>query len=211
MTTTTTAPAGTVPTGVRCGNHGKAVVHHGDVAAVRACFMGVNKPGYAERLQQEIEIVTSGHFGQDMIQVTSELGDGPQTPGLRASLHAPTDDPRSSISAKAALIPVSDQDGFAGYATLAADGTTVELWEVERPAEGKHTGVTFVRPATKTWRDNLRGAERARVILAIAEDPKAAALLYAKSTKRCGICRRTLKRPESVERGMGPVCASKFE
>lgn len=49
--------------------------------------------------------------------------------------------------------------------------------------------------------------EQLRAILA---DPKAAALEYAKLTSRCGVCNRPLENEESVARGMGPVCASKW-
>jgi len=42
----------------------------------------------------------------------------------------------------------------------------------------------------------------------IARDPKAAALLYAEKTGRCYRCAALLTDPESIARGMGPICAS---
>lgn len=43
----------------------------------------------------------------------------------------------------------------------------------------------------------------------IAADPKAAAIAYGKLTGRCAICHRKLENEESVERGIGPICADK--
>ena len=242
MTTTLTAPAGQTPTGVRCGNHGKAVVRHETTAQVRLCFERTRRAAEQEQDQDDVRIQVAGELAAEAAveRFFEERGydDAREEEDREARMgvipfsqayeeaareatqpwtgryRTPSDGPREKfstvVSAKAATIPVSDTDGFAGYATYAADGTTVDLWEVERPTEGKHSGATFVRPATKTWRDNLKGAERTNVILAIAEDPRAAALLYAQKTSKCGICRRALKTPESVARGMGPVCAKKF-
>jgi hypothetical protein len=223
MTTTLTAPAGTVPTGVRCGNHPYGTdVRHDDAAAVRACYEGsraeqaaFEDAAEAER-QVERALEDRGYWEaredeeREAAAGVIPFGEAYATSSPRGGLNAHLDHPSSVVSAKAALIPVSDTDGHAGYGTYAAGGQVIELWEVERPTEGRHAGVTFVRPIGKTYRDNLKGAERARVFLAIAEDPKAAALLYAKSTGKCGVCRRRLWKKESVDRGMGRQCASKF-
>lgn len=40
--------------------------------------------------------------------------------------------------------------------------------------------------------------------------PKDALHAYAKAWSRCGICNRTLLNDESIERGIGPICAEKF-
>lgn len=47
-------------------------------------------------------------------------------------------------------------------------------------------------------------------VLACASQPKEALLAYAKAWKRCGICSRLLLNDESIARGIGPICASKF-
>jgi hypothetical protein len=44
----------------------------------------------------------------------------------------------------------------------------------------------------------------------IAADPRAACAAYGKLVGRCGICNRPLEDAESVERGIGPVCAGRF-
>lgn len=52
-----------------------------------------------------------------------------------------------------------------------------------------------------------------RVIALLREfdaDPLAAAMKYGKLSGRCCSCGRDLTDPESIERGIGPVCAQKF-
>ena len=44
----------------------------------------------------------------------------------------------------------------------------------------------------------------------IEADPEAAAVLHGRVSGRCSICNRDLTDPESIERGIGPICAEKF-
>lgn len=95
------------------------------------------------------------------------------------------------------------------YAIAAADGTVL-LYKVDRPAEGKFAGWTFVK-----WvRDNgyesaLTKAQAEKVLAKIAENPMDALVAYGRETGVCGVCGRRLTDPASVEAGIGPVCASK--
>lgn len=43
----------------------------------------------------------------------------------------------------------------------------------------------------------------------IQKDPFAASVLFGKSIGQCGICGRALTDPESIEMGIGPICAKK--
>lgn len=57
-------------------------------------------------------------------------------------------------------------------------------------------------------------AVRARVMELLAEfelDPLAAAKKYGKLAGRCCSCGKDLTDPESIEAGIGPICASRFE
>lgn len=57
----------------------------------------------------------------------------------------------------------------------------------------------------------IKDRTRKQAILdAIAVDPKAAMARYGHEIGRCGICGRTLTDPESIENGIGPVCAERF-
>lgn len=52
--------------------------------------------------------------------------------------------------------------------------------------------------------------DTAERLAAIANDPRAAALAHGKETGICAVCSRTLTDAQSVARGIGPICASKF-
>lgn len=56
----------------------------------------------------------------------------------------------------------------------------------------------------------VKGAQRREIMDRIAEDPKAAAVLYGHETNHCCVCGRELTRPESREAGIGPKCAESF-
>jgi len=47
-------------------------------------------------------------------------------------------------------------------------------------------------------------------IIAAANDPKKAAVAYGHKFGNCAVCGRELSDKESVERGIGPICASRF-
>jgi hypothetical protein len=48
----------------------------------------------------------------------------------------------------------------------------------------------------------------AQAIATIAADPLAAAVQHGRDTGQCACCGRTLTDPESVARGIGPICAA---
>lgn len=50
---------------------------------------------------------------------------------------------------------------------------------------------------------------KARVLEAMA-DPLASAVAYGKKFGRCAVCARELSDPESIERGIGPICAGRM-
>lgn len=52
-------------------------------------------------------------------------------------------------------------------------------------------------------------AQRARVV-EVAADPHAAAVAHGLLTGNCACCGRLLTNPESVARGIGPICAGRF-
>lgn len=52
--------------------------------------------------------------------------------------------------------------------------------------------------------------EQRDLIATVARDPLAAAVAHGHATGNCAICSRPLSDPESVTRGIGPVCAKRF-
>jgi hypothetical protein len=90
-------------------------------------------------------------------------------------------------------------------------GGTVKFYRVDKPAGGKWAGYTFVSVQASDDFFSVRDySERQAILAEIASDPKAALALYGHGIGRCGICHRTLTRAESIEAGIGPVCAGRL-
>jgi uncharacterized Zn finger protein (UPF0148 family) len=53
-------------------------------------------------------------------------------------------------------------------------------------------------------------AEDEQDVLRVVNDPFAAAVEFGKMTGHCCVCNRLLTDPESVNRGIGPICAERF-
>jgi hypothetical protein len=54
------------------------------------------------------------------------------------------------------------------------------------------------------------GDERKARVIAVACDPASAAKAYGQKTGSCSCCGRELTNKESIELGIGPICAEKF-
>ena len=52
--------------------------------------------------------------------------------------------------------------------------------------------------------------EQSAAVIAACADPLAAAVAHGKRTGNCAICNRELTNAESIERGIGPICAERF-
>lgn len=68
---------------------------------------------------------------------------------------------------------------------------------------GKIVGGKFI--ATRSC-----GDERQAAVLLAAADPQAATIRFGRMTGCCGCCGRQLVDPESVARGIGPICAERY-
>lgn len=85
------------------------------------------------------------------------------------------------------------------------------FYRVDRPTKGKWTGRTFVNAQASDDYYPVRKPETLKAVLtAIAHDPAKAASNYGHQIGQCGYFGRTLTDPESIERGIGPVCAGRL-
>jgi hypothetical protein len=75
--------------------------------------------------------------------------------------------------------------------------------EAEGAYMGKVMGGKFLRVRDCT------DAQQAAVV-AVCSDPEQAAIAFGKRFGRCAVCARELSDPESIERGIGPVCAENY-
>ena len=104
------------------------------------------------------------------------------------------------------------------YAVEGAQG--MEFYKVDNllNEKGRWNGWMFVKRQSSDFfvkagsqRPNQRyQGSHTDALEAIMRDPKAASVLYGKSLGVCGVCGRTLTDPESIEKGIGPVCESRF-
>lgn len=83
-----------------------------------------------------------------------------------------------------------------------------KFYQVDKPTEGRWAGYTFVKVQASDDTYPVRDREARAVILeAIAANPEEALANYGRQIGSCGICGRTLTDPDSIERGIGPICA----
>jgi len=98
-----------------------------------------------------------------------------------------------------------------GPITIARKNQDTLCWIKHEDAEkvvgrlnGEHGSLTL-------WqRLGVDNGDLLTALLDIERDPQAAAVLHGKASGRCSVCSRDLTDPESIERGIGPICAGKF-
>lgn len=89
------------------------------------------------------------------------------------------------------------------------------------PAHGVNAGAIYaIDAASDTYLGKIIGGKFLRVrdctadqesrIVAVCADPKAAAIAYGRRTGNCCICGRELTNHESIELGIGPICAGRM-
>lgn len=87
------------------------------------------------------------------------------------------------------------------------------------PASGINSGAIYVKSGEAYLGKiaqgkflKVRSCEEvvASEVIEAAANPEAAAVAYGKRFGQCGCCGRELSNPESIERGIGPICAEKF-
>jgi len=87
------------------------------------------------------------------------------------------------------------------------------------PAHGANAGALYVTEHGQYLGKVMGGRflkvrecadDAAQRVATLINDPKAAAEAYGKETGVCCICSRTLTNQESIDRGIGPICAEKF-
>lgn len=99
------------------------------------------------------------------------------------------------------------------------DGDTRLKVRIDKPTAGRWEGWTFVKDGAVYGQQSMMGkaapgqpyvGKAMEAIAAIAADPRAAAAAYGRLTGTCGLCGRKLEDEDSVARGIGPICMSKF-
>lgn len=68
----------------------------------------------------------------------------------------------------------------------------------------------YLGKVTPTGMDSRLPSVVKETLIAAANDPLTAAIRYGKESGECSCCGRELTDPKSIERGIGPICATKF-
>lgn len=68
----------------------------------------------------------------------------------------------------------------------------------------------YLGKVTPTGCDSRLSDDIKEVLIAASNDPFTAAIQYGKVSGECSCCGRELTRKDSIERGIGPICAEKF-
>lgn len=93
------------------------------------------------------------------------------------------------------------------YAVTGNDGTT-DFYRVDRPTKGKWAGWTFVKLQVSDDYQRVSQAQSDTILKRIEEaGPREAAIRYGHELGKCSLCNRTLTNNDSIEAGIGPVCA----
>lgn len=98
------------------------------------------------------------------------------------------------------------------YATPSRTGNNdFDFWTVDKPAEGKWAGWTFVSRVIGGREDTrIRGAEAKQALAAIQEyGIEQAGRVYGQQIGRCCKCNRHLTDEDSRQAGIGPDCAKR--
>ncbi|WP_156150390.1 DUF6011 domain-containing protein [Gordonia sihwensis] len=84
--------------------------------------------------------------------------------------------------------------------------------KVDRPTTGRWAGWVFVKEIDADGEERRLSRADSKGVLAViaATGAKAASSAYGRFTGVCGVCGRTLTNPDSIESGIGPICASRL-
>lgn len=84
---------------------------------------------------------------------------------------------------------------------------------------GRNPGALYVKNADDLYLGKItgtvfsptrEGVETHKALAVIAQNPLAAAIAYGRRTGKCACCGRELTKGESIDRGIGPICAEKW-
>ena len=87
------------------------------------------------------------------------------------------------------------------------------------PDSGKNAGAIYIKEdgqylgkvlGNKFLKVRECSEDQEKRIVEASIDPKEAAIKYGRMMGACSVCGRTLVDPESIEMGIGPICATKF-
>lgn len=99
----------------------------------------------------------------------------------------------------------------AGRYAIDTDEGHTAFYRIDRPESGKWAGFTFVKLQVGGDYQRTSQAVGKSIIEKIEKaGPKEAAVRYGRELGKCAMCGSDLTNPDSIEAGIGPICADKF-
>ena len=91
------------------------------------------------------------------------------------------------------------------------DGVALWVTSQTQKEEGRYgLQPKYLGKVTRTGMDSRLPDDVKSVLTEAAADPLTAAIRYGKVSGECSCCGRELTDPQSIERGIGPICAVKY-
>lgn len=91
------------------------------------------------------------------------------------------------------------------------DGAALWVTSQTETEEGRYgLQPRYLGKVTRTGMDSRLPDDVKSVLIEAADDPLTAAIQYGKVSGECSCCGRELTDPQSIERGIGPICAVKY-
>jgi hypothetical protein len=176
------------------------------VAALAGMRSGFAQSLYRSRGRLSAKQLAWAHYlaseaQQTRQSVSEEPATAPQFDALFAAFQAARDKGAKRLTLRFAGVNV--KPNRAGDALWVTSQTETE--------EGRYgLQPKYLGKVTPTAIDSRLGDDIKAVLMEAAQDPLNAAIRYGKESGECSCCGRELTDPRSIERGIGPICATKF-
>jgi Family of unknown function (DUF6011) len=218
----------------KCKATGK--ISKGQVAAAKAKETRLsNEAQWMQDHQAEIEFLLAHQGWSDFYRSLysqfcerRKLSDN-QIASVRRGMLKQEERKEARVAEREAAKPVVDISAIEALFATATNNAvkkpifrTTELTLTKAPEHGRNAGALYVtRTDDKEYLGKIvggkfsasRSADAGTVdaLLAVAADPSAEAIKYARKFNSCSCCGRTLRNPVSVIAVIGPICAEKWQ
>lgn len=190
-----------------------------DLAKSRAAFEAAN-PGLARYLEE----ATWSSFAQDLCTRLRQVGSlhpaaVDAARGMQAKCAARSEARRAERVAGSTVVDLSLVRAM--FEAARASGHKMPVYRAaglvinRAPDSGRNPGALYVKSAEDdSYLGKIIGSaytgKPAPGLAAIAADPRGEAVAYGQRTGTCSCCGRTLTATDSIEAGIGPICAARW-
>lgn len=158
-----------------------------------------------ERGLSERQMAWAHKLSTDMLAERQSASEDPAAPSQFEALFAAFQAARDKGAKRLTL-------RFAGV-NVKPNRDNTALWvtsQTEREEGNYGLQPKYLGKVTTNGMDSRLGDDIKAVLMEAAQDPLTAAIRYGKESGECSCCGRELTDPRSIERGIGPICATKF-